>query len=250
MQPHLTLCRFLAGLLAVPALAATGSINLTLNGSAQLVTAPKGNTIIALTPLRQNQAGSAFTSEIVPFGPKFAFATFFQFRMSTNDGFYPAADGFAFVLQTAGPTALGGDGAGLGYLNITPSIAVEFDTYMNAPFDPNSNHVAILTQGQLNDMDPQSPYGVADCTYYYTFGCMGNGDVWSVWIGYDGTNLSVALADNSTVRPANLIEFPIDIASQLGQTSAYVGFTGATGSMFATHEIASWEFPDTQQPVQ
>jgi len=37
---------------------------------------------------------------------------------------------------------------------------------------------------------------------------MNNGDIWSVWIEYDGTNLHVAVADYSVVRPADLIQLP------------------------------------------
>jgi hypothetical protein len=84
-----------------------------------------------------------------------------------------------------------------------PSVAVEFDRFQNSPYDINDNHVAILTGGQLNDTDPQTPYGVTDCQPTGAFGCMNNGDVWSVWIDYDGTSLHVAVADDSDRRPAN-----------------------------------------------
>ena len=146
------------------------------------------------------------------------------------------------MLQTQGPDALGGGGGGLGYLGIQPSVAVEFDTFQNSPFDPNDNHVAILTNGLLNDMDPQSPYGVVNCdSPIGVFGCIANGDVWSVWIDYNGTNLAVALADNSSTRPANLISYPIDLTSLLGQTSAYVGFTGGSGSCYESQYILVWK---------
>ena len=38
----------------------------------------------------------------------------------------------------------------------------------------------------------------------------------SVWIEYDGTSLHVAVADDSDIRPANLIDYPIDIPSTTG----------------------------------
>jgi len=166
----------------------------------------------------------------------------------TDPGVYGASDGMTFVLQTQGATALGANGGNLGYAGagpngsggITPSVAVEFDTWQNSPFDINDNHVAILTNGVLNDLDPQTPYGVTNCQPTGAFGCMSNGDVWSVWINYDGTNLNVAVADNSTTRPANLISYPIDIASILGQSSAFVGFTAGNGLGYENHYILNF----------
>jgi hypothetical protein len=224
----------------VPATASTRP--LTLNGSAKLLTGPNGLPGLRLTPAQQLQAGSAFTSSPVPFNANYTFSVFFQFRM-TNPGGIGAADGMTFVLQTQGANALGGTGGDEGYVGIAPSVAVEFDTWLNSPFDSNDNHVAILTNGVLSDIDPQTPYGVTNCQLTGAFGCMSNGDVWSVWIDYDGANLNVALADNSTTRPANLISYPIDIASILGQSSAYVGFTAGTGSGYQGHYIFNFRPP-------
>jgi len=216
---------------------------ITLNGSAVLLTGPNGGSGLLLTPARASQAGSAFTSTPVTFNADYTFSVFFQFSM-TNPGGIAAADGMTFVLQTEGPNALGTDGGSLGYQGISPSVAVEFDTYLNSPYDINNNHIAILTNGQLNDTDPQTPYGVTSCPFAPgTFGCMSNGDVWSVWIDYDGTNLNVALADSSTTRPANLISYPINLAGILGQTSAYVGFTAGTGAGYQNHIVMNFRPP-------
>jgi hypothetical protein len=66
---------------------------------------------------------------------------------------------------------------------------------------------------------------------------------------YHARWLSVAIADNSTTRPANLITYPIDIPSLLGQDPAYVGFTAGTGNGWESHEIASWQFSETKPPA-
>jgi hypothetical protein len=71
---------------------------------------------------------------------------------------------------------------------------------------------------------------------------MANGDIWYVWIDYDGANLHVALADNSATRPADLIDYAIDLPSLLGQTSAFVGFTASTGAGYENHLVAHWQF--------
>jgi hypothetical protein len=125
---------------------------------------------------------------------------------------------------------------------ITPSVGVNFVTFENT-WDISNNTVGVITNGSYMGLDQHSPYGVVACQPPTgVYGCMGNGDRWSVWIDYDGAILTVAIADNSTVRPATLINYPIDIASILGGQPAYVGFTGATGNGLEYHRVASWVF--------
>jgi len=238
--PRYTLPAVAACLLGIPTFGATG--DLTLNGSAKIVTGPQGASVLWLTPAQQSQAGSAFTTDSIAFGPRYIFSTFFVFQM-TDPGYYGASDGMTFVLQTQSAAALGAGGGDLGYLGITPSVAVEFNTWQNVPFDINDNDVAVLTNGDITGLDPQTPYGVTNCQPSTgVFGCMSNGDLWSVWIDYDGTKLHVALADNSTTRPADIISYPIDIPGILGQTSAFIGFTAGTGAGFENHYVANWQF--------
>ncbi len=236
-------------LAAATAMAQPRSSGWTLNGSAKLQKLPgNGGYRLRLTPDQTWQAGSAFVSEPVSFHAGNTFSYYFKFQM-TNPNFQ-ASDGMTFVLQTEGPDALGANGGCLGYAwtsgcsgatsGIAPSVAIEFDDYQNSPFDNNSNHVAILTNGQLNDTDPQSPYGVTNCQPSGKFGCMNNGDIWSVWVDFDGTTLHVAVADDSTLRPANLIDYAIDIPGILSQTSAYIGFTAGTGEGAENHYVMNF----------
>ena len=240
----------IACLLGIPLLGVTtpmalanpaATSDLTLNGSAKILTQPKGGSVLWLTPAKEDQAGTAFSTRAIEFNPRYVFSTSFQFKM-TDPGAGGASDGMAFVLQTEGASALGANGGGLGYVGIAPSVAVEFDTWQNAGIDINDNHVAILTNGQLIDHDSQTPYGVTNCQPTGAFGCMSNGDTWSVWIDYDGKALNVAVADNSLIRPANLISRPIDIPGLLGQPSAFVGFTAGTGLGWENHYIVNWQF--------
>jgi hypothetical protein len=71
---------------------------------------------------------------------------------------------------------------------------------------------------------------------------MSNGDVWSVWIDHDGVTLHVAIADNSTRRPPDLITYPIHIPAILGGNPAFVGFTAGTGAGWENHVIVDWSF--------
>lgn len=91
---------------------------------------------------------------------------------------------------------------------------------------------------------------------------MANGDLWSVWIDYDGANLMVAVADNSTTRPAaNLITYPINIPCVLAggttggsgcptpATTAFAGFTSSTGGGYENHDIVDWIYTNTLNPI-
>ena len=107
--------------------------------------------MLRLTPAEESQAGSAFTTNSIPLGPSYEFSTFFQFQM-TDPGIYGASDGMTFTFQSESATALGVGGGGLGYQNITPSVAVEFNTWQNVPYDINDNDVAVLTNGNITGL--------------------------------------------------------------------------------------------------
>lgn len=78
-----TVLNALAAMLLAASVAAAQVANsatvLTLNGSARILTGPNGGTALLLTTAQQSEAGSAFTTNSVVFGPKFIFSTFFQF---------------------------------------------------------------------------------------------------------------------------------------------------------------------------
>ncbi len=229
----------------------SSTAGLTLNGTTTTAVTGDG-TVLRLTPAATGQSGSAFTTSQIALGSGAEFSTFFQFRF-TNPGGISPADGITFALQTVNNN-VGGGGGGMGYLGIPSSVAIEFDTFNNGPGagDPNGNHVAIDTGGSLNGTGV-IVNGQSDCGNVATVGgtpnCMANGDIWSAWIDYDGTAIRVALADNSLVRPADIINQAIDIPSFLGSTSAFVGFTGATGAGFANHDILNWQLVQRFDPI-
>jgi hypothetical protein len=229
----------------------SSTAGLTLNGNATTAVTGDG-TVLRITPAATGQSGSVFTTNQISLGAGAEFSTFFQFRF-TNPGGISPADGITFTLQTVNNN-VGGAGGGLGYVGINNSVAVEFDTFPNGPAfgDPNGNHVAVDTNGALNGTGV-IVNGQSNCTNVATVGgtpnCMANGNIWSVWIDYDGTNLSVALADNSLVRPADIINQAINIPGFLGSTSAFVGFTGGTGSGFENQDILNWQLVQSFAPI-
>ena len=227
----------------------SSSPGLTLAGTAAIAKTDDGS-VLRLTKATCCSAGSAFTAKAVPFVISAdTFSTFFQFRL-TNPGGLSAADGIVFVLRAAGSPPLGQTGEFEGYDGIGQSLGVKFDTFKNGG-ESNDNHVAIQTNGAVRDEFSQTPYGVQVCSAPVgVTGCMANGHIWSVWIDYDGVKLHVALADNSTVRPADLITAPLSLPTLFNYaTSVYPGFTAGTGGGFENHDILNWRYDNTYNPT-
>jgi hypothetical protein len=191
--------------------------DLALNGSAH-----RSGTALELTSAVISQAGSAWSGTRID--PTRSFTT--RFRLALLDG---GADGVAFVVQSAGPGALGHNGYGIGYAGVAPSVVVEFDTYRN-PWELNGNHVAVTANGVVDScMVSRQP----------AFAMAGTG--FTGWVDYraDTHTLAVAVGPG-TVRPADLVSVTVDLAGVVGPGPAYVGFTAATGGRAARQQVLSW----------
>jgi hypothetical protein len=218
----------------------SNTAGLTFAGDAAQV----GN-VLRLTPALTGQSGAAYSTSAVTLGVNNTFSTVFQFQF-TNPGGIDPADGITFVLA-ANPSGLGAGGGGLGYEGVPNSVAIEFDTFWNGGLDLNSNHVAVDTGGVLTDQASASPYGVTDCTFGNGIGagCFANGNIWTAIIGYNGSALSVRVADGNAPFQTVISNYAIDISSALGTNQAFVGFTAGTGSGFENQDILNWSFSNT-----
>ncbi|HLZ82354.1 MAG TPA: PEPxxWA-CTERM sorting domain-containing protein [Caulobacteraceae bacterium] len=219
----------------------SSTTGLTLVGSAGTTVTGDG-AVLRLTPATTGQSGAAYSTTPITLGPSDTFSTTFQFRFTNTGGIDPA-DGITFVLA-ANPTGLGVGGGGLGYLGVPNSVAIEFDTFNNGGADPNSNHVGVDLGGALTDINATAPYGVGNCVTGTNIspGCMSNGDLWSVTASYNGTSLTVVVQDGAMAPQTVISSLPIDIAADLGTNTAFVGFTGGTGSGFENQDIKDWSF--------
>lgn len=202
------------------------STGLVLNGSAKL-----SGTRLRLTDGGSNEAGSGFYT--TPLNIQ-SFTTDFSFQL-TN----PSADGFAFVLQNVGSTALGPGGGGLGYgpdmpgqtPGIGASVAVKFDLYSNA--GEGTNSTGLYTDGA----SPTVP-----ATALVSNVNLHSGDVFNVHIAYDGTTLTMTITDATTPSDTFTTSWTLNIPNVVGATTAYAGFTGGTGGLSATQDILTWTF--------
>jgi hypothetical protein len=230
------------GLIASPAGAATisypgfaSAAGLSVNGTAAVVTTTDGR-VMRLASASTFTGGSVFSTTALNAAD---FSAFFSFRF-TNPGGISAegADGLAFVIQPVS-SGLGGLGGGLGYEGISPSVAVEFDTFQNG-WDPDNSHVAITQNGDVTSHLALFSTGSPK---------LQNGNQKFAWVDYNGTALEVRLSESST-RPASpVLTRVLNVPSILGTTNAFIGFTGATGSAFLNHDLIGFEYVTTFAPI-
>jgi Legume lectin domain len=200
---------------------------LTLNGSAAV-----SGSLLRLTDGKAGEAGTAFSTAPQGVG---TFTTDFRFLLTD-----PHADGFTFTIQGQGATALGPAGGGLGYGpdavggtgGISKSAAVKFDLFDNQ--GEGSDSTGLYTNGA-------APTNTGSIDLSGTGIDLHSGHVFDVAMAYDGTNLKVTITDTATMASANH-SYAVNIATTVGASTAFVGFTGATGGLTATQDILTWTY--------
>ncbi|MFZ3217886.1 MAG: chitobiase/beta-hexosaminidase C-terminal domain-containing protein [Candidatus Acidiferrales bacterium] len=207
----------------------TSTTGLQLNGSA---TWNQAANRLTLTNGGSNEASSAFYTTPVSVQK---FTNDFSFQL-TN----PVADGFTFTIQNAGPTAVGTVGGSLGYgPAMGASIAVKFDLYSNSGEGSDS------TGEYSGGAKPTVP--AIDMTNSGLN--LHSGDVMNVQMNYDGTILSMTIAD-ATAGTSFSTSWTVNIPSLVGASTAYVGFTAGTGGSSSTQEIISWSYTPSTNSIQ
>jgi hypothetical protein len=163
------------------------------------------------------------------------FTTEFDFQIT---GSWPLGDGFTFVIQNAGQTAIGQPGAGLGYgttnlgAGIASSVAIKFDVSDNA--GEGTNSIGLYVNGA-------TPTTVGSVNLDGTGFDLRSYNPSRAHIAYDGTTLTITLTDLVTGDTASH-SFTVDIQAIVGGSTAWVGFTASDSSITASQTISKWTF--------
>jgi hypothetical protein len=181
---------------------------------------PITNNVLTLTDGGLSEARSCFLDSPVYIG-------YFTASYTFQDIGGAGADGAAFILQNSpmGPTALGGAGGGLGFSGISPSAGLEMNVY-----GPNTPGIAFQVNGITGaPYSPTAPVSLA------------GGNPINCSVSYDGTTANLTMADTlaGTLFTTN---YTANLPSLLGQNTAYVGFTGASGGVASLIQISDFRF--------
>jgi hypothetical protein len=154
-----------------------------------------------------------------------SFDTTFSFISTKSD---TSADGLTFTIQPYGVNSIGSDGHDLGYTGINRSVGVSFNLFNYMNFGSRFS----FDKGGAQPASNVVPGNID----------LHDGDQFTCTLIYNGTTLSMRLVDDGNPADVFTDSETINIVKELGVHSAYVGFTGATGTYFSTQKIESWTY--------
>ncbi len=152
-----------------------------------------------------------------------SFTTSFNFQLTNA-----VADGFAFVIQTDTPSVVAAYGGGLGYIGLSLVVTLRFD--LSNDIGAGADATGLSVNGAVQAVN-LSQTGVN----------LHGGDVINATIAYIGATLLVTLTDATTGATASQ-SYAVNIPAAVGSSTAYVGFSGATGNQAATQNILNWTY--------
>jgi hypothetical protein len=111
-----------------------------------------------------------------------------------------------------------------GYAGLAESVAVKFDGF-------NGNTTGEFTNGEA-PYEPQTTTGNINLNSGHPIACT---------LTYDGTTLSLTMKDTVT-SSTYTTQWTVDIPSQVGGDTAYVGFTASLYSASSQQEVSAWTY--------
>ncbi len=196
-------------------------------GSATLL----ADDVVRLTSETNSDFGGIWSFNTIDFNNDFSISA--ELYFGTLDG--SGADGIAFVIQPLSNNE-GLSGGGIGFQGITPSLAVEMDTWFNSGMDPtSSDHMAIISDGNNSNIDAHSEFvspidlpNIED-GLWHSFALNWTASSQAITVDFDGTQMI-----NTNIDVSNLI---FD-----GGNDLFWGFTAATGGAINLHQVKILEY--------
>ncbi len=192
-------------------------VKMVTAGDSETTTGDDGEHIV--TRDAEDQHGAVWTQEKINFNEDFKISA--DIYLGTKDD---GADGMAMVFQVTGNDIVS-TGSGIGYQGVSPSIAIEFDTYQNRDElnDPAQDHVAVRTNG--------SPIHTA--SDYVEVGNLEDGKYHPMTFEWNAAKQTF----NLTLDGKQLFKDKSIPENGLAGQQVYFGFTAATGLYSNLHKV-------------
>ena len=198
--------------------------------SSVITSTPFTNNVLTLTDGNNSEGRTAFYDAPLNVAAPFAASFVYQW-MAGSSGTVNTSDGVALVLQndSRGLAALGLPGGSLGYAGIAPSAAIPLDIFSSN--GRGGVGTGYTTGGTIGTYAPTGAVNLV------------SGDPIQVTLGYDGSNNLVETLTDLTTSATYSTSYAVgSLAATVSGSSAYVGFSGATGGVTSIQSISSFNF--------
>ena len=218
-------------------------LNATTVGDAE----GQGNNCFIITRDLLNQQGGVWYDNAIDFDNDFTINYQNNFGSKNANG----ADGMALVFKRNSTPLIGALGGGLGYQGISPSLVVEFDTYLNNTAqegllaDPFFDHIAIMRNGNPNHNSADNLAGPAQASNMSTN--IEDGNTHEIKIEWIASTTTFNVYFDCVLR----LSLNQDVKNTIfsGDDSVFFGFVGSTGGLSNLHQVCfnSISFVDNLQ---
>ena len=172
-----------------------------------------------------------------------SFAASFVYTATFTQGVDNPADGITLAFQDLGTSYLGTIGGGLGYaMSGNRSAAIALNIFNGSP--GGAPGTQFYTDGQTAAAFFGAPYLSTQLV------ALASGDPISVNLAYDSEaeTLNETLVDAVAGTTFSHTYSGVNLSSTIGSSTAFVGFTGGTGTGNSTQTISDFQFTTTPEP--
>ncbi|NDC77976.1 MAG: PKD domain-containing protein, partial [Chitinophagia bacterium] len=198
-----------------------------------------GSGCFRLTPEVIGQGGAIWYRQRITLASDFDIKATVYLGVNDQTG----ADGVAFVLQPLSNN-FGGSGGGLGYSGLSPSLAVEMDTWQNFN-DPVFDHIALMSNGVADHASPNNLQGPSELLPNQADA--EDGVTRPVRIVWTASTKRFQFYFNNVLKIDRTADIVTDIFG--GNPNVYWGFTATTGAYINEQRVCLTDYLFTPQRV-